>query len=99
MKNHLTFYFSFLELFQVGPRPAAMSIGSIASWTGNFLVGMTFPPLSLLWGAWVFLPFTVVCLALALLLKVYLPETRGRDPSDISPLVSKGFRSRPLTTS
>jgi len=89
----------FSELFLVGPRPAAMSIGSIASWSGNFLVGMTFPTLSLLWGAWVFLPFTVVCFSLTLLLKVYLPETRGRDIADIVPLVSQGFQSTPLRAS
>lgn len=88
-------YFIGSELFEVGPRPAAMAMGSLASWTCNFIVGMTFPTLQSLWGAFVFLPFAIVCVLLAILLRIYLPETRGKDASEIAPLVSKGFNSRP----
>ncbi|XP_031640483.1 solute carrier family 2, facilitated glucose transporter member 3-like isoform X2 [Contarinia nasturtii] len=82
------------ELFEISTRPAAMSIGSLASWAGNFYIGMTFPAMSKALGAFVFLPFAVVCFALVALTFVYLPETRGREPADIAPLVSRGFQSR-----
>ncbi|XP_037034948.1 solute carrier family 2, facilitated glucose transporter member 1-like isoform X2 [Bradysia coprophila] len=89
-------YFIGTELFESAPRPAAMALGSLSSWTCNFIVGMSFPSLQEAWNAFVFIPFAVVCFALSALLKFYLPETRGRDSSDIAPLVSEGFRSRPL---
>ncbi|XP_065081977.1 solute carrier family 2, facilitated glucose transporter member 1-like isoform X2 [Ochlerotatus camptorhynchus] len=89
-------YFIGSELFEVGPRPAAMAMGSIASWGCNFIVAMLFPTLQSAWGAFVFLPFTVTCVLLTILLKIYLPETRGRHISSIAPLVSNGFRSKPL---
>lgn len=73
-----------------------MALGSLSSWIGNFTVGMTFPILQLMWGAYVFLPYMAVCFALATLLFFYLPETRGQNVSDVVMLVSKGFRSRPV---
>lgn len=52
------------ELFEVGPRPAAMSLGSMFNWGGNFLVGMTFPSLQAAIGPYVFLIFAVCILIL-----------------------------------
>ncbi|XP_058457766.1 solute carrier family 2, facilitated glucose transporter member 1 isoform X2 [Malaya genurostris] len=89
-------YFIGSELFEVGPRPAAMAMGSLSSWGCNFLVAMLFLTLQKAWGAFVFLPFAVTCVLLTILLKIYLPETRGRHVSSIVPLVAKGFRSKPL---
>uniref|UniRef100_A0A1A9ZCB0 Major facilitator superfamily (MFS) profile domain-containing protein n=1 Tax=Glossina pallidipes TaxID=7398 RepID=A0A1A9ZCB0_GLOPL len=87
------------ELFEVSPRPVAMSMGSLASWSCNFVIGMAFPSLSRAWGAFVFLPFSLTCTLLFLLTKFYLPETRGRDPSEVAPLVAKGFRSKIVVVS
>ncbi|XP_030563135.1 solute carrier family 2, facilitated glucose transporter member 3-like isoform X1 [Drosophila novamexicana] len=87
-------YFIGSELFEVAPRPVAMSMGSLSSWTCNFIVGMAFPSLQSAWGAFVFLPFSITCVLLFILTKLYLPETLGRDPSEVAPLVSKGFRSK-----
>ncbi|KAM8714314.1 hypothetical protein ACLKA7_014444 [Drosophila subpalustris] len=87
-------YFIGSELFEVAPRSVAMSMGSLSSWTCNFIIGMAFPSLQRAWGAFVFLPFSITCVLLFLLTKFYLPETLGRDPSDVAPLVSKGFRSK-----
>lgn len=36
-------YFVGSELFEVGPRPSAMALGSMANMGGNFLIGLTFP--------------------------------------------------------
>lgn len=73
-----------------------MSLGSLALWTGNFITAMVFPSLQLHTGAYAFLPFACISFSLALFLTFYLPETRGRIPADIAPLVSKGFKSKPL---
>lgn len=88
----------FAELFEVGPRPVAMSMGSLSSWFCNFVIGMTFPTLQRALGASVFLIFSSVCILLALFLKFYMPETRGKDTFEISQKVADGFRSRPLET-
>lgn len=39
-------YFIGSELFEVGPRPAAMSVGSVCNWGGNFIVGLLFQVIS-----------------------------------------------------
>lgn len=75
-----------------------MAIGSIVSWVCNIIVGMSFPILQLAWGAGVFVPFAVLCYALTLFLKFYLPETRGYDSSQTSLLINKGLKSKPLRT-
>lgn len=82
------------ELFEVAPRSAAMSLGSVVYWMCNLLIGMAFPILQNAWGALVFLPFSIDCLILFLLTKRYLPETRGKDPSEVAPLVADGFKSK-----
>lgn len=87
-------YFIGSELFEISTRPAAMSVGSLASWACNFYVGMTFLPMKSAIEAFVFLPFAIICFMLVALMYVYLPETRGREPADIAPIVSNGFRSR-----
>lgn len=87
-------YFIGCELFEIGPRSAAMALGSLSSWICNFIVAMSFPALQSLWGAFVFLPFAAICLILAALIQRYLPETRGRDVIEIAPLISNGFKSK-----
>lgn len=87
-------FFIGAELFEVAPRPAAMALGSVVYWLCNLLIGMAFPTLQNAWGALVFLPFSINCLLLCLLTIRYLPETRGRDPSEVAPLVANGFKSK-----
>lgn len=81
-------------MFHVGPRPVGMALGSLSSWVANFLVGLLFPTLQTLWGAYVFLPFAITCVLLTTLVYFYLPETRGKDPSEVVPIISRGFRSQ-----
>lgn len=58
-KNNYNAVIYFTELFEVGPRPAAMALGSLCNWGGNFLVGMTFPSLQASIGAYSFLLFAL----------------------------------------
>jgi len=87
-------YFIGAELFETESRPVAMAMGSLSSWVCNFIIGMTFPSLQAAWGAYVFLPFSLTCFCLFVLTKYFLPETRGRDSSEVAELVSKGFKSK-----
>lgn len=89
-------FFVASELFEVKPRSAAMAMGSLASWSCNFLVGLLFPSLRNYMGASVFIIFSITCILLAIFLKFYLPETRGKNISDVAVLVSNGLRSQPL---
>ncbi|XP_017077537.2 solute carrier family 2, facilitated glucose transporter member 3 [Drosophila eugracilis] len=91
-------FFIGAEMFELASRPAAMSLGSVVYWMCNFVIGMAFPTLQNFWGALVFLPFSVTCLVLFVLTKRYLPETRGREPSEVAPLVASGFKSKVLLT-
>ncbi|XP_054285469.1 solute carrier family 2, facilitated glucose transporter member 1-like isoform X2 [Macrosteles quadrilineatus] len=63
------------ELFDVGPRPAAMALGSAANWSGNLLVGLTFPSLQLVIGQYSFLLFASSTAALVAFFHYNLPET------------------------
>lgn len=87
-------FFIASELFEVAPRSAAMSIGSLASWASNFYIGMTFLSLSKALGSLVFLPFAIVCFGMVAVLFRYLPETRGKQSSVIARLVSNGLQSQ-----
>ncbi|XP_053673126.1 solute carrier family 2, facilitated glucose transporter member 3-like [Anopheles nili] len=82
------------ELFELGPRPTAMALGSLSSWGCNFIVGMAFPTLQGIWGAFVFLPFSITCVLLTILVQLYLPETRGKEITEVVQKVSHGFRSK-----
>ncbi|XP_017879002.1 solute carrier family 2, facilitated glucose transporter member 1-like isoform X2 [Ceratina calcarata] len=88
-------YFIGSELFDVGPRPAAMALGSVFNWGGNFLVGMLFPTVEHLMGPYAFLIFVVALFFLELVVRIYLPETRGKDTMDVTTSISQGFKSRP----
>lgn len=58
-------YFIASELFDVGPGPVAMALGSIFNWGGNFMVGMMFPTVESIIGPYTFLIFAAALLLLA----------------------------------
>ncbi|XP_030080937.1 solute carrier family 2, facilitated glucose transporter member 1-like [Drosophila hydei] len=87
-------FFIGAELFEVAPRSAAMSLGSVVYWICNLIIGMAFPSLQSAWGALVFLPCSTICLLLFMVTLRYVPETRGRDPSEVARLVADGFKSK-----
>ncbi|XP_043798874.1 solute carrier family 2, facilitated glucose transporter member 1-like isoform X2 [Apis laboriosa] len=88
-------YFIGSELFDVGPRPVAMALGSVFNWGGNFIVGMMFPTIENIIGAYTFLIFVGFLLFLGYIIRIYLPETRGRNTMDVAASISQGFNSRP----
>ncbi|XP_029037452.1 solute carrier family 2, facilitated glucose transporter member 1-like [Osmia bicornis bicornis] len=88
-------YFIASELFDVGPGPIAMALGSIFNWGGNFMVGMMFPTVESIIGPYTFLIFAGALLLLAQMIRIYLPETRGRNTTDVAASINQGFRSRP----
>jgi hypothetical protein len=57
-------YFIGSELFEVGPRPSAMALGSMANWGGNFVVGLFFQIMLTYLGAGSFFIFAAVVVAL-----------------------------------
>lgn len=87
-------YFIGSELFEISTRPAAMALSSLASWSGNFAVGISFPTISALLKGYVFLPFAVQCFLLFAFCYRYLPESRGKEPAELAPMMSKGFKSK-----
>ncbi|XP_050310402.1 solute carrier family 2, facilitated glucose transporter member 1-like isoform X2 [Anthonomus grandis grandis] len=91
-------YFVGSELFEVGPRSSAMALGSLANWAGNFIIAILFPQMADNIGAPSYFIFAAVVVALFIFIRIYLPETKGRDPCEIYHLVEHGFKSRPLVT-
>ncbi|XP_035436038.2 solute carrier family 2, facilitated glucose transporter member 3 isoform X2 [Spodoptera frugiperda] len=92
-------YFIASEIFEVGPRPAGMAWGSLANWGGNFLVGMSFPSMREAIGPYSFLVFSGVTAVLFVFQKIYFPETRGKTPTQVTQLCSRGLQSKPLLAS
>ncbi|XP_076291750.1 solute carrier family 2, facilitated glucose transporter member 3 isoform X2 [Lasioglossum baleicum] len=88
-------YFIGSELFDVGPRPIAMALGSVFNWGGNFIVGMMFPTVEAIIGPYTFLIFAGFLLFLGQIVRIYLPETRGKCTMDVAASINQGFNSRP----
>ncbi|KAJ8948601.1 hypothetical protein NQ318_007605 [Aromia moschata] len=89
-------YFIGSELFEVGPRPSAMALGSMSNWGANFIIGITFPTMQIYIGPASFFIFASITIALSIFIRYYLPETRGRDACVIAEICQYGFASRPL---
>ncbi|XP_073342265.1 solute carrier family 2, facilitated glucose transporter member 3 [Pagrus major] len=77
-------WFIVAELFSQGPRPAAMAISGFSNWTANFLVGLGFPKLAELCGAYVFIIFMVLLIFFFIFTFLRVPETKGRTFDDIA---------------
>ncbi|ORX94916.1 monosaccharide transporter [Basidiobolus meristosporus CBS 931.73] len=63
---------------------AASSTATAVNWLFNFVIGQTFPPMKDALGNYSFLPYAVIC-ALGIVYTFFLvPETKGRNPNEIS---------------
>nr|XP_026489964.1 solute carrier family 2, facilitated glucose transporter member 1-like isoform X1 [Vanessa tameamea] len=91
-------YFIASELFEVSSRAGGMAWGSLCNWGGNFLVGMSFPTLREFLGAGSFLLFSALTAALFFFQRLYFPETKGKTPTQVAQLCSRGLKSRPLNS-
>ncbi|XP_060930779.1 solute carrier family 2, facilitated glucose transporter member 1-like [Limanda limanda] len=81
-------WFIVAELFNQGPRPAAIAVAGFSNWTSNFLVGMSFQYIEQLCGPYVFIIFTVLLLGFFVFTYYKVPETKGRSFDEIA----AGFR-------
>ncbi|XP_034447338.1 solute carrier family 2, facilitated glucose transporter member 1-like isoform X1 [Hippoglossus hippoglossus] len=81
-------WFIVAELFNQGPRPAAIAVAGFSNWTSNFLVGMSFQYIEQLCGPYVFIIFTVFLLGFFVFTYYKVPETKGRSFDEIA----AGFR-------
>uniref|UniRef100_A0A8D2DBS4 Solute carrier family 2, facilitated glucose transporter member 3 n=1 Tax=Sciurus vulgaris TaxID=55149 RepID=A0A8D2DBS4_SCIVU len=77
-------WFIVAELFEQGPRPAAMAVAGCSNWTSNFLVGLLFSSAAVYLGAYVFLVFATFLIMFLIFTFFKVPETRGRTFEDIT---------------
>lgn len=74
------------ELFGQGARSAAVSVGALVNWLANFIVGLTFIPMSNALGDYVFLPYTVLLILFFTFTYLKLPETKNRTIEEVTAL-------------
>ena len=72
------------ELFAQSGRPIATSIAVAVNWSANFLVGLSFSPLQLAIGPYVFLIFMVIQVFFILYVQFVVPETKGRSVEQVT---------------
>ncbi|XP_012688983.2 solute carrier family 2, facilitated glucose transporter member 3 [Clupea harengus] len=82
-------WFIVAELFEQGPRPAAIAVAGCSNWTANFLVGLAFLKLEALCGPYVFIIFVIFLIFFIIFTYFKVPETKGRTFEDIA----RGFAS------
>merc|ERR1712020_668452 len=71
-------WFFVTELFAQSGRPTATSIAVSVNWSANFLVGLGFEPIQMLFGPWVFMVFMVIQVFFIVYVFVAVPETKNR---------------------
>merc|ERR1719354_329827 len=77
------------ELFTQEARPAATMLGCVVNWACNFIIGIPFPSVQEVTGAYVFLIFMAVCVLATVYLQVVMPETKGKTFNDINQMFAK----------
>lgn len=77
-------WFLVTELFNQSTRPAAASIGVTVNWTANFVVGLTFLPLSIVLGPYVFVLFAILQALFITFIYFKVPETKNKTTEEIT---------------
>ncbi|XP_071619168.1 solute carrier family 2, facilitated glucose transporter member 9-like isoform X4 [Heliangelus exortis] len=72
------------EIFTLSTRSSAFVIGGIVIWLGLTFTGMLFPFAVMLLGPFCFLIFIAVLVISAILIYLFLPETKGKSISEIT---------------
>lgn len=83
-------WFLVTELFNQSSRPAASSVAVTVNWTANFIVGLSFLPLSLALGNNVFVIFAVLQFLFIIFIYAKVPETKNKTVDEITAM----FRQR-----
>jgi len=82
-------WFFVTELFAQSGRPTATSIAVSVNWAANFLVGLGFEPVRMLFGPWVFMVFIVIQIFFIIYVFLAVPETKGRPIDEITAIFRK----------
>jgi len=82
-------WFFVTELFAQSGRPTATSIAVSVNWAANFLVGLGFEPIRMLFGPWVFMVFIVIQIVFIIYVFLAVPETKGRPIDEITAMFRK----------
>ncbi|XP_052748182.1 solute carrier family 2, facilitated glucose transporter member 1-like [Galleria mellonella] len=77
-------WFLVTELFNQSARPAATSVAVTVNWTANFIVGLSFLPLSLALGSYTFVIFAVLQLLFIIFIACKVPETKNKTVEEIT---------------
>ncbi|PZC75443.1 hypothetical protein B5X24_HaOG206052 [Helicoverpa armigera] len=77
-------WFLVTELFNQSARPAATSVAVTVNWTANFIVGLSFLPLSSALGPNVFIIFAVLQLLFIMFIFFKVPETKNKTVEEIT---------------
>ncbi|XP_045456390.1 solute carrier family 2, facilitated glucose transporter member 1-like [Melitaea cinxia] len=77
-------WFLVTELFNQGARPAATSVAVTVNWAANFLVGLSFLPLTLVIGSNTFIIFAVLQFVFILFIVFKVPETKNKTIEEIT---------------
>uniref|UniRef100_A0A674ESE6 Solute carrier family 2, facilitated glucose transporter member 9-like n=1 Tax=Salmo trutta TaxID=8032 RepID=A0A674ESE6_SALTR len=72
------------ELFKQSHRPAAYTVAGCLNWLSNFTIGFVFPFLQMSAGAYCYLVFFGVCMAVAVYVFFIVPETKNKTFVEIS---------------
>ncbi|CAG9790436.1 unnamed protein product [Diatraea saccharalis] len=73
-----------LELFNQSSRPAATAVAVTVNWTANFIVSLSFLPLTLALGSYTFIIFAVLQLLFIIFIFFKVPETKNKTVEEIT---------------
>ncbi|CAH2267493.1 jg26470, partial [Pararge aegeria aegeria] len=71
-------------LFNQAARPAASSVAVTVNWTANFIVGLSFLPLTHLLGSNTFIIFAILEFLFILFIAFKVPETKNKTVEEIT---------------
>ncbi|XP_060808291.1 solute carrier family 2, facilitated glucose transporter member 1-like [Amyelois transitella] len=77
-------WFLVTELFNQSARPAAASVAVTVNWTANFIVGLSFLPLTLALGHYTYLIFAALQALFIIFIFFKVPETKNKTVEEIS---------------
>ncbi|KAL4705072.1 hypothetical protein ACJJTC_002720 [Scirpophaga incertulas] len=77
-------WFLVTELFNQSARPAATAVAVTVNWTANFIVSLSFLPLTLALGSYTFAIFAVLQFLFIIFIALKIPETKNKTIEEIT---------------